>query len=347
MKRNASLIATSLAALALVSMGSALAQDRKEGGPGGPAIGPAPGGAVPGGPAIERGPPAASPKAPAARPEGRVPSPPAAGKGAERPAPTRPPQAHAPDTPRAQPQRPAQAPAATPPAKSAQPDHKGLPKSEGAPKNDKAQGPDVGRPPAKAAEPMDKGGRPKSAEGPRDRVQLSEQQRVNIHRDVLKGRSVNRVNVHADVRVGSRIPRSVRLAVLPAAVLAIAPAYRSYRYFVVDDRICIVEPTTYEIVDVITDQGQVAQHHGLMLSAQERRVILSSVDLSIGSSTLGLGALVEGGSVPQSVEVLPLPVTVTDRIPRLAGYKYFIAEQQIAIVDPRGSTIQALVEITR
>src|SRR5262245_12984315 len=41
-------------------------------------------------------------------------------------------------------------------------------------------------------------------------------------------------------RIGTRIPRSVRLFAVPAAVLAIFPYYRDYRYVVEEDTICIV-----------------------------------------------------------------------------------------------------------
>lgn len=181
-------------------------------------------------------------------------------------------------------------------------------------------------------------------------VQLSEQKRADVHRDILKERNVNRANVRVDVRVGTRVPRSVRLAPLPASVIALAPAYRSYRYFVVDDRICIVQPTTYEVVDVILPDRQVAQHGGqksagLTLSQQEREIILREVDLQ-GDSTLGLGAIEEGSQVPRAARLQPLPVTVTDRIPRLNGFTYLVVEDRVALVD-RPGIVQAIIEIHR
>ena len=35
---------------------------------------------------------------------------------------------------------------------------------------------------------------------------------------------------------------SVRLVALPASIISVVPAYRSYQYVVVDDEICIVDP---------------------------------------------------------------------------------------------------------
>lgn len=181
-------------------------------------------------------------------------------------------------------------------------------------------------------------------------VQLSEQKRADVHRDILKERNVNRANVRIDVRVGTRVPRSVRLAPLPASVIALAPAYRSYSYFVVDDRICIVQPTTYEVIDVILPDRQVAQQGGqrsagLTLSQQEREIILREVDLQ-GDSTLGLGAIEEGSQVPRAARLQPLPVTVIDRIPRLEGYMYVVVEDRVALVD-RPGIVQAVIEIHR
>lgn len=185
--------------------------------------------------------------------------------------------------------------------------------------------------------------------GARGNVQLSEQQRTDLHRDILKERNVNRTNVKVDIRVGARVPRNIHLAVLPAAVISVVPAYRSYRYFVEGDEICIVNPTTYEVVDVITSRSTVAQgpsnhNAGLTLTEQERMIVLREVDLGASNSTMGLGAVTEGASVPRSVELLNMPVTVIDRIPKLQGYKYFVAEQRVAIVDPNGSRVDLVID---
>lgn len=333
---------SSVAVAALLCAMPAMAQEKKEG--------PTPG-------------PSAPRAAPEARPNVERPQ---AQPPAERP------KAEAPQRPQAVPKGNAETQPSRqqPQAQKPQPERNVQQKQ---PENKKADAPDKTNPQPKAAIPQDKSA-PKNAEteranrpgsaqreaqpgapaadkagGERNRAQITEKQRVDVHRDVLKERSINRVRVNTEVRVGVRVPRSVRLAILPASVIAVVPAYRAYRYFVVDDRICIVEPSTYEIVDVITPSSQVAvQSQGLQLSAQEQQVILREVDHNaVNRSTLGLGALNEGASVPRSVELLDLPGTVVDRIPRLTGYKYFIAEQHVAIVDPAGASVQALVEIAR
>lgn len=177
-------------------------------------------------------------------------------------------------------------------------------------------------------------------------VQLSEKQRVDVHKDVLGARDINRVNVKIQVRVGERVPRDVRLAVLPASVVAIAPEYRSYRYFVVDDRVVIVEPKTFEILDVIVAGGPSAQTalKGLSLSNEERMIVMREVDVGGGDSTLGIGALSEGAMAPRNVKLMALPQNVVDLIPRLQGFRYFVAEQRVGLVDQPG-TIQALIDV--
>ena len=176
-------------------------------------------------------------------------------------------------------------------------------------------------------------------------VQLSEKQRTDVHRDILKEKNVNRVNVNVQVRVGEHVPRNVKLAPLPASIVTIVPAYRSYRYFVVDDRVVIIDPARYEIVEVIQPTGQVAgatQH--LTLTTQERDVVIREIDMNGSRSTLGIGALSEGADVPRSVELMEFPAVVIEKVSKLRGYKYFVAEQRVAIVEPAGAKIALVID---
>ena len=182
------------------------------------------------------------------------------------------------------------------------------------------------------------------------RLQISEQQRTTIHKTILEDRSVNRVTrVNITINVGTRIPRNIRLALLPASVISIVPEYRSYRYFVLDDQICIVEPSSYEIVELITLSENTAartDHRDagrLVLTDEERAILLREIDMA-GDSTLGLGTVEEGTDVPRDVNVRVFPATIAQKIPKLKDYKFFTAENRIAIVDPRGSKVETVVE---
>jgi hypothetical protein len=201
---------------------------------------------------------------------------------------------------------------------------------------------------AEKGEPKDKA--TKGAEkGTAGRVQLSEEQRGNVGQTILKERRVNRAtNVTFSINVGTRVPRSVRLAALPVTVVSIVPAYRSYRYFVVDDRICIVDPVSYEIVEIITVSGQTA--HGparLVLTEEERAIILREVDVRAGGSTLGLGAFEEGAEVPRGVQVRTFPSAIVQKVPKVRDYKFFTAEDRLAIVDRQGAKVVLVIEDRR
>ena len=218
---------------------------------------------------------------------------------------------------------------------------------------------------SKQAEPKDRagkdsaqqqskeGGAQKSTErqGSGGRVQLSEQQRTNVHETLLKESNLNRAsNVNVSISVGTRIPRSVRLAPLPATIISVVPDFRTYQYVVVNDEICIVDPNSYEIVEVIAAPGgrtaRLDSHQGpatLVLTEEEKTIVLQSVDAD-RSSTLGLGTLTEGSAVPRGAKVQPFSDTVVQKVPKLKGHKYFAAEDRVAIVDNQGDKVQLVLE---
>jgi hypothetical protein len=197
------------------------------------------------------------------------------------------------------------------------------------------------------------GGAQKSTErqGSRERVQLSEEQRTNVHQTLIKESNLNRAtNVNISVSVGTRIPRSVHLAPLPASIISVAPAFRSYQYVVVNDEICIVDPNSFEIVEVIAAPGgRTARtdsrqgHTALMLTEEEKAIVLRSVESDRGS-TLALGSLNEGSSVPRGANVQPFPDRVVQQVPKLKDHKYFAAENRVAIVDSQGDKVQLVLE---
>jgi hypothetical protein len=83
-------------------------------------------------------------------------------------------------------------------------------------------------------------------------TRLSSDQRTRIHERLFTEGGEHRL-AHADfaVRRGVRIPHSVHLYSLPADIVTLVPAYRDYEYILVGENIVIVDPVTYEIIDVI------------------------------------------------------------------------------------------------
>jgi hypothetical protein len=186
-----------------------------------------------------------------------------------------------------------------------------------------------------------------------DRVQLSEQQRTSVHQTVLKEKNVNRVNqVNFSISVGTRVPRSVHLVALPASVISLVPQYRSYQYFVANDEICIVDPSSYEIVEVIAASDRTARGGDrggsgmLTLTAEEKHIIIENVEMR-GDSTLALGSLSEGSPVPREARLQAFPEVVVQKVPKVRGFKFFTAENRIAIADEQGSKVVLVIDAKR
>ncbi|WP_284246445.1 DUF1236 domain-containing protein, partial [Methylobacterium haplocladii] len=93
-----------------------------------------------------------------------------------------------------------------------------------------------------------RGGRSNAAGASRS---LSSTQRTEFRSTITRSGVRPLTNVNFNVSVGTAIPRSVRLNPLPAAILTLVPAYRGYDYVLVGDDIVIIDPDTYEIIDVI------------------------------------------------------------------------------------------------
>ena len=208
----------------------------------------------------------------------------------------------------------------------------------------------------KSTEPKDKaskgaGAEPKEKAASASRVQLTEEKRTNVGQTFAKDGNLNRAtNVNISINVGTRLPKSVRLVAVPASIIGIVPQYRSYRYVVVNDQVCIVEPNSYEIIEIIPVSGQTAARSGsgatLVLSEDERAIILREVDMG-GGSTLGLGAIAEGADVPRDVRVRAFPDTIVQKVSKVKGYRFFTAENRLAIVDPQGSKVLLVIEQRR
>eukprot|EP00913_Durusdinium_trenchii_P004197 g3889.t1 len=83
-------------------------------------------------------------------------------------------------------------------------------------------------------------------------IDISTEQRTEI-RSVIVESKIEPIEPSFSVSVGVSVPKTVELHPLPPRVVEIVPAYRSYRYFVLaDDRIVIVDPSSFEIVYILT-----------------------------------------------------------------------------------------------
>ena len=209
---------------------------------------------------------------------------------------------------------------------------------------DKAARTDRDRDQGKAAE----GRRPDNSGQlqPAKRVQASEKQHADVRQHLLRDRNIERTKINVSVNIGATVPRSVRLRPLSSVIFGFAPVYRGYSYIVLEDEtICIVDPRSYVIVDVIPASTQRAEGPGarghLTLTADERRFVLNSVDR--GRSADISVRLALGAEVPRSVEVVEFPDEIIERIPRLRSFRYVMAQDQVVIVDPTDHQVALLI----
>jgi hypothetical protein len=128
------------------------------------------------------------------------------------------------------------------------------PKSTAEPKaNDRGNPPE--RPGAKGTTKGKEDATPRAGEksgGSRTTVNITTEQRTEIRQTIIKQSGGPRVDrVDFDVRIGVHVPRTIKVAVLPPRVIEIYPEWRGYRYFIVGERIIIIEPDDLVIVYII------------------------------------------------------------------------------------------------
>jgi hypothetical protein len=119
------------------------------------------------------------------------------------------------------------------------------------------------------------------------------------------------------------------------------PAYRYYRYVYVDDTITIVDPDTYEIVDVIEygpggPGGPVVAEVRLQLTEAERALLLDAIGPDFPEAGIDL-RMALGAEVPSRVELHRFPDVVLDRVPRVREFLFVVSDGDIAIVNPRNN----------
>lgn len=81
--------------------------------------------------------------------------------------------------------------------------------------------------------------------------QLTTEQRTTIHTVVKEQKVQPATNVTFAITVGGLVPRTVTFRPVPTEFVTVNPAWRGFEYFLVGDRIVIVNPRTLEIVAVV------------------------------------------------------------------------------------------------
>ncbi len=104
---------------------------------------------------------------------------------------------------------------------------------------------------ARADRGEDNGGKAGSAEGKGSITQISPEQKTKVKSAFSKHHAKAVTDVDVNIGIGVVVPRSIEFYPVPQDIVVIAPEYRDYLYFVVGNQVCVVDPDTYEIVDII------------------------------------------------------------------------------------------------
>jgi len=185
-------------------------------------------------------------------------------------------------------------------------------------------------------------------------VQLSSDKRDRVQSSLRSDLKLKReTKVDIDIRVGVHAPRSWAFEPMPTAVIEIVPEYRGYLVAYVEDEYVICDPNTYEIVAVLPASGGGATYasesggsgrqctSSLTLTESERAELLKAVEIRSEAKVSGVTI---GWSVPNDIELLSFPEPVLERTSKLSGCRYFVVDDEIAIVDPQEDKVVLLVE---
>jgi uncharacterized protein DUF1236 len=215
-------------------------------------------------------------------------------------------------------------------------------------------------PPVQSARPkqVDKGpgradgvGRASSHTQPVARIRATDEQRRGLRQGLFRQSNVQRIarnRLGIVPAVGNHIPRRHRLHRFTPALIAFAPLYATYSYIVVDDTICIVDPVSYDIVDVI-DEGSfetagppLAPSQNLLLSPEEMHLVYADVPKEPARTELRI-RLALGTEVPRSVTLFAFPDAVIAQVPKVAPFRYIVVDDDVVIVDPADYEIAMVI----
>lgn len=154
-------------------------------------------------------------------------------------------------------------------------------------------------------------------------------------------------SVNFSLAIGTVVPRDVHFERLPADVVEVMPQYRGFNFFVAREDIVIVDPATYQIVDVLPRGGQstaaAPAPRKATFSDNEREAVRKHARSSrseqrstkterrtTGSATSTTRVRV-GDRLPDSVEIRSFP---DEESPRLREYRYIERENRTYLIEP-------------
>jgi hypothetical protein len=184
----------------------------------------------------------------------------------------------------------------------------------------------------------------------RTTVTLNQQQRTEISQAVTRVKVQPLTRVNFSVSVGTVVPRSVRLHPLPDTIVRVVPKFRGYSFILVEERIVIIEPRTYRIVEIIevSDRGTRAAATGcterIELTTEQRTLIRTQV-LRGTAKLKGPGFRVEvGEALPRQIQLRTFPETVVREVSLVRPCRFVVVEDQVVLVDPDARRIVEIID---
>lgn len=177
-------------------------------------------------------------------------------------------------------------------------------------------------------------------------VSLNVQQRTQIGQTIARHNVKPVRNVNFSIAVGTAVPRSIQLRALPTDLVTFVPQYRGYSYFVVEEQIVIVEPSSTQIIAVIPYSGGTAtraaapaptKSRAVKLSTQEREVIRrhTSERRSSDAPARKASRRYSVGDEVETTEIIEtFPETVYREAPSVRRYRYLRQDDNVILVDP-------------
>jgi hypothetical protein len=173
-------------------------------------------------------------------------------------------------------------------------------------------------------------------------VSLNTQQQTQIGQAITRHNVKPLTNVSFSIAVGTRVPRSTTLRALPSDIVTFVPQYRGYSYFVVEEQIVIVEPSSLEIVSIVpytasrttstASSGKAMTSRSVKLSTEQRDVVRKHATKR-GATTVRK-SYQPGDRIDREITVETFPDTVYTEVPSIRRYRYFRDDDDVVLVDP-------------
>jgi Protein of unknown function (DUF1236) len=170
------------------------------------------------------------------------------------------------------------------------------------------------------------------------KVQISSTTATRISEALISTAPATSQNINVAVNIGAPLPGEAELLPLPPAVVSLVPEYQGYEYVVVNDQVVIVQPSTRAVVEIMAPTGVAVAPAAppsavVNLTDAQQQLLVQSVQ-GEGLPQAEIADLADGQTVPQSVELMPVPSAVVAQVPMIERYRVAVAHNRVALVDP-------------